>query len=116
MLSNENWGLNEVGKTLNKAANLMDSLGIAKLTTQDSQGRVCIQGAVYMAISGYANCAGDNDLADKCFKALADHLPPPQFSYSNVATVCGWNNDLNRTKDEAVNIMRTVARTCTVIA
>jgi hypothetical protein len=117
MLNNENWDLNEVGKTLNKAADLMDRLGQAKHTTSDHKGAVCIQGAVYLALSGNPDCIStykDQFTFDACFRALASHLPPRHEYQSTIGKVCDWNNDSARTKDEAVNFMRGVASTCKV--
>jgi hypothetical protein len=112
MLNNENWGLNNVGQTLNKAANLMDQLGQARFVTRDTDGSVCIQGAVHMALTGSAHNAGDEyELADKCFAELAKHLPSKTTYLSDIGNVCRWNNSQS-TKDEAVNLMRTVAQTC----
>jgi hypothetical protein len=122
MLNNENWDLNEVGKTLNKAADLMDQLGHAKFLTQDANGSVCIQGAVYLALSGNtngnANSAGKHLwLATQCFDALRKQLPTGDYvGQSALGDVCHWNNNSARTKDETVNFMREVARTCKVTA
>lgn len=115
MLNDKNWDLNEVGRTLNKAANLMDERGQAKFVTEDSDGRLCIQGAVYMAISGcssYCDLGDDSPLSERCFAELNKHLPFNQLGFGDVVAVCHWNNDIKRTKDEAVNLMRTVAATC----
>ncbi len=112
MLNNENWGLNEVGQTINKAANLMDQLGQAKWVTQDENGSVCIQGAIYMALTGSSHDEGDHkELADECFAVLAEHLPHHSKHLGDVGNVCYWNNHQS-TKDEAVNLMRTAAQSC----
>src|SRR5882672_9738094 len=114
MLNNENWDLNEVGKTLNKAADIMDELGQAKYVTEAKDGSVCIQGAIYIILSGDAHTPGEHeDLATQCFKVLRKQLPPvgDHVGWSAAGDVCHWNNDARRTKDEVVNFMREVART-----
>ena len=119
MLNNEAWGLNDVGRTLLKAANLMDERGQAKHTVEDQQGRLCIQGAVYMALTGNSSQAGKSGLDEKCFEALAekikkisDNTAYKDDGCNNTAHVCSWNNRSKCTKEEAVNLMREVAYTC----
>ena len=109
MLNNKNWDLDEVGQTLNKAADLIEQYGHAKFTVQDAEGRMCIQGAVYMAINDNVDW-NDTPLSTKSFEALSSHLGLKfTFQHEALVNVCKWNNYEAQSKNEVLNLLRTVA-------
>ncbi len=96
--------LNLIGRKLYEAANYMDEHGHAKRILMDIEGRVCLLGAISMAVDGTKD--GISDLVSQCENACAKH------SGVSIGILVDWNNAPERTKDEVVNLLKETAMKC----
>lgn len=82
-------------EALIKAADYMDEHGFCQGTLVDSNGRVCILGALLRANQG-----GDRTRVSQAQAHLRDFLP---------VSIVGWNDARGRSKEEAVAALRQCA-------
>lgn len=115
MLYDPNTGLDEVGRALMSAYNILKERGHAKHALETPDGRVCLVGAVNMATTGRPGpsyfmrpSVEELKLNAKCMDKLEKQSG--MYIYGLVA----WNNDPERTQDEVLKLFYDVAQTCKV--
>jgi hypothetical protein len=110
------------GRTLLKAARHIEEHGHCKHALSDSEGRVCLIGAVNMAVlevdslSDYTKIHGNNDKTDivsKCLGILSDKL---RVDHNAGGTISGWNNKRERTAEEVIDLLKDCAERQKIIA
>lgn len=91
-----------------KAADLIRKHGLAKHTQFSNSGSMCIHGAISIAAKGVPY-QGDRVICDAEDKVIY-HL----ISLGKLPKHCSgagpWNNELNRTASEVIEMLETVAR------
>ena len=101
MLYDKRWGrtktkpVDEVGKLLLRAADIIDERGHAKGTLEAEDGSVCALGALLVA---------DEQAHSKTYKAARLRLMARVGQYVSV-----WNNERDRTPTEVTQAMRAAA-------
>lgn len=106
MLQNPAWE-NETSRILKQAADLIDERGLAKFRQLDGQGRLCLHGAISMAIYGTVyeggpECRTAGAAVGRFLKNRGDE-GWSEFGQAD------WNNKPDRTKEEVVNALRGAA-------
>lgn len=92
-----------------KAADLVRERGLAKGRQQDSEGRVCLHGAICIAATGQPHTYAD--AACEAGDRVVGYLVDQGVTYlRGCAGAAGWNNKPERTADEVIAILETVAR------
>jgi hypothetical protein len=81
-----------------KAAELIETHGHTKRCVQDDRGRICMMGAINMAITG--NAGTSSPLAEECLGALP-HRAPVSFNDGNLVT-----------KEDVIYLLRIGAKLC----
>jgi hypothetical protein len=90
-----------------EAAKIMDERGKCERVYRDCRGRVCVRGALHIALDGHPD--------DVCRPGPQEALKRAEFALcatlgvSNIWDAATWNNDRNRTKDEVVAVLRKAA-------
>jgi hypothetical protein len=105
MLQDMTWDMDEVGKMLWGAAGAVRERGHCKGLLEDSAGRVCLVGAIMVAMGfdhpkdflvSWRDRAQMVEGVERCQKFLArDPIT--------------WNNQLNRTAEEVIEVLEKVA-------
>lgn len=121
MLYNKNWGLNEVGQVLIKAADLLEEHGHTKHARERANGSMCFLGALEKA-------QGDGDpkilyrpdspLTYAASEAISRMLglDTGRYGGDHRCACVDWNNDDDRTGQEVIDAMRLAAKTQKVSA
>lgn len=110
--------LDEAGLLLNKAADIMERLGMARWTVQDGAGRVCVMGALNLADHGsphYCKKRYTIDWSKQGLRALRFAEDPYVQAVRRTWDEVGqepwlWNNEVARDTHEVVSAMRKAAR------
>jgi hypothetical protein len=108
-----------VKEVLLKAADIIQTNGLAKEILRDSNGAYCTRGAIFEA-AGISSGGGNwtlSDLAIDADETLARYLvksgavPSTSTTYpiGGGVTVVRWNNQPARTQEEAINALRKAA-------
>lgn len=106
--------LDEQSRILLRAADLLEKHGLAKHCQRDSEGRMCMAGAIIVAAGGTPETfySWTGDALGSCYPSRAaweaamrviKGLPGCTYGPAN------WNNAPERTKDEVVAKLRAVA-------
>jgi hypothetical protein len=112
MLYNPMYDYTAEGRALLNAAKYIEEHGHCKGKLSDAQGRVCLIGAINMSVLGvdslfyYSNIHGkDHNVKTvlKCFEILRGKLGDTN------AGIVHWNNQPERTAEEAINMLKTCA-------
>lgn len=101
MLYNPEWQRKTAKPVLLKAAALIEEKGHAKYTVQDSNGRVCMYGAVTKAITGDAMVTGDTDIVGFLSLKMGGRED------LGVGVICAFND--RHTKEECVAKLKEIA-------
>jgi hypothetical protein len=99
---------NPVVKVLYDAADLIDQRGLAKGIRRDSEGRLCLHGAIEFAMTGTAWSSGEKhkEVSRHVRKYLEHNLGFVGLTDYGCAE---WNNAPERTKQEVVDALRGAA-------
>ena len=102
---------NPVIKALYDAADIVEQRGLAKRTQQDSEGRVCLHGAISIAVNGRAFCVTEMDarIGGAVKRYLRQRLGYVPTSDSSDWGCARWNNAPERTQVEVVAALRETA-------
>lgn len=92
-----------IGETLNKAADVIEERGHTKYALQDSQGRVCLYGAINLALSGSATSFSVK-------VSNTQHQFASRLGFQSASSAIDWNNRNWRTQEEVINRLREAAR------
>lgn len=105
--------LDEIGEILMRAADLIEERGHTKHVQVDEEGRLCLHGALSIAIYGSANAPERFDVNERLY-SFAPHAantwartPGLKATYYEFAT---WNNMPSRTGKEVIDLLRGAAR------
>jgi phage tail tape-measure protein len=99
---------NPIIKALYDAADIIEQRGLAKGIRQDSEGRVCLRGAISIAVNGRAFCVTEMDVwiggaVQRYLRQRLGYAPTSNWGCAS------WNNTPERTKDEVVAALRETA-------
>jgi hypothetical protein len=96
-------------EALRKAANIMKKKGHAKHELEDKQGRVCLLGAINMALFGRPASFGDKR-SDSLLSHVAAYLSRKLGKRVTDFGAVDWNNDRQRKGEEVIAALRGTAR------
>jgi hypothetical protein len=90
--------------TLLRAADLIREHGLAKYTQQDSEGRMCLHGAISIAATGKPFCELDAPIYCEASAAVRRHLLALGVSRDLIGNdgCAQWNNKPERTADQVI--------------
>src|SRR5258708_2711782 len=94
--------------TIEHAANLILERGLAKREYEDVHGQLCVIGALWMSKRGKVPGSSTDRFA--CLKMYQIENAVEHGLNNNLATLTKWNDDVMRTTDEVVALLRKVAR------
>lgn len=98
---------------LSRAADLIDARGLAKCIQEDSEGRLCIHGAITLADKKplyWTSLDPDSDLSKAC-EGICNYLHAQGWGEGvSKRGAAYWNNRPERTKDEVVEALRNAAK------
>ena len=106
MLSNPEWGLNEVGRGLMRAANYMREHGHCKFCSSNNDGNVCLNGALFKTVSF--------SLHRKCIERLAQVKGIEGGLINKEDGLVEWNNKHETTGEDVISLFEQAAETCRV--
>jgi hypothetical protein len=90
-----------------KAADYIKEHGHAKLTLKDSEGRVCLLGALLTVTTGsaYGGSSAEDRVADAAMDLLGMRLKEGNKPASAIDAI-DWNNAEERTAEEVINLLK----------
>lgn len=92
-----------------KAANLIEERGLAKELLQDSDGSLCVRGAMFQVLMGdpfkWPHRLGSTAEQIETWRTT-ERLIEAEVGYEDVAD---WNNEEDTTQDDVVQVLRKIA-------
>jgi hypothetical protein len=103
--------VDEVGQVLLKAADLIKERGLAKGTQRDTDGSLCVHGAISVALFGEPwKVGGDTEPEERLGAFLASINAPLLRTHALAVIVCDyWNNAPERTQEEVIAALEAAA-------
>jgi hypothetical protein len=93
-----------------KAAEIVRQRGLAKFTQQDKEGRVCVQGAISIAITGKPFCSSYHEEYCEITRILARYLQDKGEVGAKESGNAYWNNAPHRTAEQVIAALEDCAR------
>ena len=93
-----------------RAAEIVRERGLAKWQLEDTDGRVCIHGAIRIAAYGHSAGAGIGPEEIESCQALCKYLRQTDAKGIHGYGAAEWNNEPGRTADEVIAALEGAAR------